>query len=178
MNFFKLRCKWENIEKGCSNIMELSSNYFGTYKKLKGSQIVKLKKGYKSVLDLIISANKGQFYEKLKLKHCVKKILICLKLKEHAEEYDPSDLQIEKGVCSHCVYTQDENKIVLVVTDMTEMGNPTDFFVICEKVLCTFSLGYLKDNIETLIDPLGFLPKEKLIAVKRLGFGNFVKVFI
>lgn len=46
----------------------------------------------------------------------------------------------------------------------------------CEAVLCTISLGCLKQNQSTLFKPA--LPSPKVDAINRLGFGCLNKIFV
>jgi hypothetical protein len=157
---FLWRCKWENIEKGCANIFDLSLKNFGTYTKLPGSQVVKLKQGYKHVINALIDKQRSKFEAKLRLKSQLRKILPCLK---------------SNSACQNCVYTQDQNKIVCMVTDEL---NHSDCVVVCRNVLCTMSLGFMKEHIEQIVEPSDLIPEEKLAAIKRVGFQAFHKIFL
>lgn len=134
---------------------------------MNGSQIVKLKTGYNDVLKTLIKDNEQDFYERLKLRHRLKKILICKRLMNNSS--NTTD-------CVHCSYTNETNKIVLIVTQIGDLDKPLDKIIICDNVLCTFSLGYLKEHLENIIEPSEALPQEKLTCIKRLGFGTFNKV--
>ncbi len=170
---FLWRCKWENIEKGCNNLLDLSLNNFGAYKKLKGSQVVKTKNGYESILKHLIAPHEHKFNSKLKLKHSLNKIMMCENLKQEL-----SGNKHIKYNCSHCAFSNDPNKVVLLVNNFTKSTLPRDLVIICKHVICTMSLGCLKKFGENLLEPDTFMPKDKLTAIKRLGFGNFVKIFL
>ncbi len=172
---FLWRAKWENIEKGCSNIFDLSLKNFGTYRKFNGSQCVKLKKGYKYMLDKMLEPLRTKFDSKLKLNHCLKKILVCEKILENSEKKSDEE---DQESCTHCFYTQDKNKIVLVLDDTTLKYNPTDTLIICDNVLCTMSLGYLKENVEQLFEPFSVLSKRKVRAIKQIGLDTWHKFFL
>jgi len=153
------RCKCENIENGSQTLTSLSSNNFCIWKELKGSQVMELKYGYKNILKLIINNHANQFNSRLRLKHALKKILICS----------------SQSDCLHCSHTPLKDRIVLIITDL---DSTKDLIVICENVVCTMSLGYMKDNLARLIEPNSFIPKEKLLAVSRLGYGTVNKIFL
>jgi spermine oxidase len=153
------RCKCENIENGSQTLTSLSSNNFCIWKELKGSQVMELKYGYKNILKLIINNHANQFNSRLRLKHALKKILICS----------------SQSDCLHCTHTPEKDRIVLIITDL---DSTKDLIVICENVVCTMSLGYMKDNLARLIEPNSFIPKEKLLAVSRLGYGTVNKIFL
>jgi hypothetical protein len=158
---FLWRCKWENIEKGCSNIFDLSLKNFGTYTKLPGSQVVKLKQGYKHVLDALIQKQREKFESRLQLHTQLIKILVCQKSR--------------KRPCQHCLYSQNQEKIVCILTNES---NKSDFLIICDHVLCTMSLGSMKENIRKVFDPIELIPDSKLTAIDRLGFETFHKIFL
>lgn len=166
---FYFRFKWENIEKGCSNIFNLSLKYLDTYTQLRGSQVVKLKRGYCDVFDALINKNKEKFYSKLKLENCLEKILLCRKLVDASESETTGQQE-----CLHCRFSQDPNKPVVLVRDLK---NKQDVVIICNQAICTMSLGYLKEHFETLIEPFEFVPSEKLNSIRKLGFGPWNKVF-
>lgn len=117
---------------------------------------MELNKGYRSVLECIISKNKEKFYQRLRLNNCLKEVLLCQKL-DNTNEVS----------CEHCEYTQDKNKIVAKINDS---------IVICDNLVCTLSLGVLKEKLSKLIKPERYLSEEKLGAVSRLGFGTVNKV--
>ena len=137
----------------------LSSRYYCVWKELKGSQLIELKYGYRNIIELILGDFKKQFESKLHLRHALKKIIICS---------NQSD-------CIHCRYTSDKEKLALIITDL-ELNK--DLIVLCDKVVCTMSLGYLKHNITSLIEPKSLIPNEKLLAVSRLGYGTVNKIFL
>ena len=68
--------------------------------------------------------------------------------------------------CLHCSYTnnKDSNKIVAIINDLEENK---DLIVICENIVCTMSLGYLKENLSSLIEPIGFVSNEKQLVFER-----------
>jgi len=145
--------------------------YYSAYKHLKGNQNIQITKGYKSVFEAIISNKSEAFDERLKLNHVLKKIYVCRKL------LSP---QLGSSLpCTHCSFTNDENKIVLVVTTKSAENNQEEEkLFICDNVLCTMSLGYLKHNITNLIEPIECVPEEKLVSIQRLGFGTVNKFML
>ena len=162
--FFIWRCKVENVSKGCHNIYNMSLRDFCSYAALPGKQKVQTKHGMSSILEAVISKHKHEFYQKLHLQHKLDKILLC-------EQLNPNG----NTDCSHCYYTNDKKKAVLLVSNLIDS---TKKVFICKHVLITTSLGYLKDNLDKLIEPSRYILDEKLQAVDRLGFGNFCKIFL
>ncbi len=154
----------ENIEKGCRSVYNLSLKDFGTQIVLPGKQKIKPNKGFASVIQALVSKHETQFYSKLKTNHILEKILLCEKL----DQSDDDD-------CAHCYYTKDSNKVVLLVRNQIESK---ELILICNNVVMTASLGYLKANLGDLIQPDRFIPKEKTVAVARMGFGNFFKIYL
>lgn len=131
---------------------------------LTGSQIIEPIKGYKSIIDHIIHDHGEKFYSKLNLRHSLKKILLCKKEILNANE-----------TCNHCEFSTDPNKMVLKVEDEK---NKTEKIFLCDNVICTMSLGYLKENLLNLIEPAEIIPKAKVEAVSRLGFDAINKIFL
>ena len=143
---------------------ELSLKNYCVFKDLKGLQIIQTTDGYGKIFDLIFEKDKQKFLPRLKLNKSLEKILIC---KNHADNYLSSEL------CEHCKYTHDDNKIVLILNDEI---NKKKNSVICENVILTASLGFLKENLKDLIEPKRIIPNNKLTAVSRLGYGTVNKV--
>ena len=82
----------------------------------------------------------------------------------------------DESNCLHCSYTNnDSNKIVAIINDLEENK---DLIVICENIVCTMSLGYLKENLTNLIEPISFISNEKQMAVSRIGYGTVNKIFL
>jgi hypothetical protein len=48
--------------------------------------------------------------------------------------------------------------------------------VLCDRVLCSMSLGFLKANIEHLIQPRNLISEKKLSVIRDHGFGTVNKV--
>lgn len=161
---FMMRCKRENISAGTSNIFDVSFKHFSSWKEFEGCGYVELKRGYRPILDAIINPHEEAFYSRLKLNHYMKKIHLCQSLDiENKHRYTKP--------CTHCQFTEDPNKAVLRMCHKEQ-----DFFVICDHVVCTMSLGYFKENLNRAIEPIGFVTEEKRSAVVRLGFGTINKV--
>lgn len=145
-------------------MFELSLKNFRNYVNLKGAQLIELKNGYKSLIDTLIKPHEKEFYSKLNLNHDLTAILLSKSL-----ETTQTNEQ-----CEHSRYTQDKNKIVLKLRDKSK-GN-SEVIVICDRVICTVSLGVLKANLVKIIQPASLIPEEKLAAVSRVGFGTLNKV--
>ncbi len=163
-SLFNWRCKCECSINGCPSIYDLSLKYYTAYKDLGGNLSVIPIKGYKSVIDKFISYHESEFYSKLRLNSFIKGIILCTKLKNNS-----------KSDCQHCSYTTDSSKLILLVNDLK---NNSELIIICDNVLLTMSLGYLKSNITGMIHPTEYLPTEKLTSIKRLGFGTCNKLFL
>ena len=133
--------------------------------RFEGSQIMEPLRGYKSIIDQMLSAHKDELFSRLKLSHTLEKIFICTKL----------DLDKNNNVeCKHCKYSSDPQQIVLAVRD--EQRN--EIKIVCERVICTMSLGVLKHSLSDLIEPTTFVPATKLESVARLGFDAINKIFL
>jgi len=94
----------------------------------------------------------------------MKKIYIC-----HTLDTDKSEINA-KTECQLCEFISDPAKVVIRMCNNSG-HKPLDFFVICDKVFCTTSIGYLKDNSNLMIDPIGMIKSKRRLAVQRLGFG-------
>ena len=133
---------------------------------MKGCQIIQTKYGYSGVIKGMIKSNEQEFNKRLKLNHSLEKILMCNELDKDLNKNSP---------CKHCLYTTDKNKIVLEINNLNEESKKP-LIVICDNVVCTMSLGFLKENIEKIIEPSSLIPEEKMMAISRLGYGTINKV--
>ena len=150
---FLWRCKWENVENSCHSVFDLSLRNFSKFVELRGSQIMEPKRGYQSIIDKIIEKNGEKFFARLKLKHELNRILSCQKSEN----------------CEHCLYCQDETKLVLLFSECV---------AICDQIILTMSLGFLKENIKKIFSPSSLVPEEKIHSVDRLGFGTVNKIIL
>jgi len=168
---FMMRAKRENISAGTNNLFNVSLKNFSCWQEYPGHGYVELKQGYKPLIDAIIKPHEVAFKSKLKLRHYMKRIHLCLSLDtENSQMY-------EHTKCVHCQFSTDPTKAVIRMCD--DSGpRPVDFFVVCEKVICTMSLGYLKENLNLLFEPIGLVKSERRLAVQRLGFGTINKIFL
>ena len=149
---FIWRCRFENVELGSFSLYSLSLKYYGTFVGSPGAQM-QLTNGYRTVVDAIINKDQIGYKSRLYLNSPLVKVLLA-----------PTST---KAPCDQCKYTTDRSKVVLLFSDK---------IVICDHVLMTMSVGYMKANLPTLVEPASFLPKDKLDALKRLGFGAVNKV--
>jgi hypothetical protein len=163
-SLFNWRCKCECSINGCQSIYDLSLKYYTAYKDLGGNLGVIPTKGYKSVIDKLISYHEPEFSSKLKLNSLVKRIILSNKLENDSE-----------SSCEHSLFTNDASKLVVLVNNLKKNSETV---IICDNVLLTMSLGYLKSNLVDLIHPKEYLPIEKLTSVNRLGFGTCNKLFL
>lgn len=123
--------------------------------------------GYGSIIKCFIKPHETDFNTRLNLNKALDTVLICSNL----------DSVGTGEQCEHCLYTNDSSKIVLVFSDVAASGADSEQeIVICENVICTMSLGFMKENLKSLIKPVGLIPKEKLTAVAKLGYGTINKV--
>ncbi len=161
---FVWRCKCENVENGCDSMFKVSLNNFNTFEELPGSQIIQTTSGYGNILNILIEKQRDEFYSRLHLNHSLSKILICKYLsKKH--------VGVKQIKCLHCQYTKERTKIVVLIITSSRVS-----VVVCDNVVCTMGLGFLKKNIKQLVEPGSFVPNEKLVAISRLGFGTINKV--
>jgi hypothetical protein len=163
-SLFNWRCKCECSTNGCASVYDLSLKYYTTYKDLGGNLRIVPTKGYKSVIDKLISYHEPNFSSKLRLNSLIKKIMLCDRLKNNSDSN-----------CQHCTFTNDSSKLVVLVDDLK---NNSELVIICDNVLLTMSLGYLKSNLTEIIHPKEYLPEEKLTSINRLGFGTVNKLIL
>jgi len=64
------------------------------------------------------------------------------------------------------------------VLQIEDEQNKIQKIFLCDNVICTMSLGFLKAKLPDLIEPVDFIPKTKLEAVSRLGFDAINKIFL
>lgn len=159
LGFLLWRCKSENIEIGCHSVADISMKNYCVFKDCVGSQIIEPKYGYGNIIDFMIEKHKRDFMSRCKLKHALKKILLCS----------------NQTSCEHCKYTDNVSKVVVIVADLV---NSRDLIVICDNIVCTMSLGYLKENIRRLVEPVRMISPEKLLAIERIGYGTVNKIFL
>lgn len=158
-SIYQWNFKWECMYNGCASMFDMSLINFSKYQKLDGCQVIEFNNGYKSLFETLIEKHKKKFDERIILKYELKNIFVCHKL---------TDSKIEE--CRHCHYSDKENKIVLLFSD--------EAVVICDKVVCTMSLGYLKENIDEIIVPNSVICEEKKISIQRMGFGTVNKIIL
>ncbi|CAF0940686.1 unnamed protein product [Brachionus calyciflorus] len=166
---FLQRARRENIRTGCYNIFDVSLKNFSCYKEFPGHSYVELKHGFGPVIDALIHKHKNDFYTRVHTKHFLKKIILSPDLVD-SECYQRPNL--------HSVYANSKNKAVVIICDASNPQRPRDFVIVCDQVLCTMSLGYMKENFNNIIEPLCLMPEEKRLAVSRLGFGCTNKIFL
>ena len=167
---FLQRARRENIRNGCFNIFDVSLKNFSCYKEFPGHSYVELNKGFTPVLDALIYKHKNDFYSRLYLKHFLKKIVLSSDLLEVSDCYNRPSL--------HNRYAKSNQKAVVVICDASNPDKPRDFVVVCEHILCTMSLGYMKENVNNFLEPLSLVSEEKRLAISRLGFGCTNKIFL
>lgn len=169
---FMMRAKRENISAGSGNIFDVSLKHFSCWKEFEGHGYVELKKGYRPIIDTLIKPYEEEFYSRTNLNHYVKKIHLCQRLDAVNEEF------YGNKPCTHCQFTSDPKKVVLRMCNNSDPNKPKDFFIICNNVICTMSLGYFKENLNKIFQPIGFITNERRMAVSRLGFGTINKVVL
>ena len=181
------RWKWENIENGRINLFDLNAKHYGALSKpargLSRASRAESIKGkneysYKDIMDALVENNKQKFNERLRLSHSVKKIMLC----ELLDGGESSEAKSQQD-CPHCQLTDEHDKVLLVLednsnsrTESSEVNN--ELYVICDNVICTMSLGFLKENFDSLFVPLRFMGKAKRESVNRLGYATFNKIFL
>ncbi len=163
-----MRLKRENIRNGCSNVFDLSLKQFSAYKEFPGHSYVETKKGFGPIIERLIGNNKEKLLSKVHLKHYLKKIIL----------YTDSDQSLYLPKYIHSNYTSDRNKVVLIICDASNPNEPNDFAVVCDRVICTFSLGYLKENVNHFIQPVSLISQERRLSISKLGFGTVNKVLL
>jgi hypothetical protein len=165
-----MRIKRENIHIGSSNLFNVSLRNYSQFKNIDGHGYVELKTTYSSIFDSIIGKYKHKLESKTLLGHYAKKIHLCEKLSGNGSS-------LYKRNCVHCEYTDDVNKAVIIIgINSDKTGKIDQLVVVCNQVVSTVSLGYLKEHINDFIDPVSFISNEKRLAITRLGFGTVNKV--
>ena len=165
---FIMRGKRENIRSGCANIFDLSLRNFSDYQEYDGHSYVETLKGFGPVVQCVIDKHKEKFNARLRLNHFLKKIVLSPAHLPKSQLYEKSSI--------YSKYTNEKNKAILIITDATNPKDTKDLIVVCDHVVCTSSLGYLKENLNSLIEPFGVISDEKHLAVSRVGFGCISKV--
>ena len=109
------------------------------------------------VFQCVIDKHRPKFESKLRLKHFLKKIILSPSCLEKKQVYDKPNI--------YGKYTNEPNKAVLIMSD-TSNSSEKDFIVICDHVVCTTSLGYLKENLKRLrILRLGSKPEKNQFII-------------
>jgi hypothetical protein len=166
---FLMRMKRENIRSGSANIFDVSLGNFGIYKEFPGHSYVELKHGFGPVLNAFIGSQKEAFYARVNFKHYLKKIVLDSSLVGVKSLLDTRSDEVRGQ------FTSDKNKAVLFISDARDEEKPRDFVVVADNVICTMSLGYWKENLNNIIEPLSFLSAERRQSVNRVGFGTINK---
>lgn len=169
---FLMRLKRENIRSGTSNVFDVSLVNFAAYQEFPGISYVELKHGYRPVLDAFMSEHKRDLTTRTRLQHHLKKILLDSRLGatgSHAGVFDTKSDEVRAQ------FTDDKNKAVLILCDEKSGEKPRDVVVIADNVICTLTLGYLKENMNNIVEPLSFVSDKRREAVSRLGFGTINK---
>ena len=125
--------------------------------------MVPIPKGYLSIVEKVIEPYLEKLKPRMNLNHELSKILLCTSLSSSKSEIP----------CEHCKHTNNSNQIVVKLKDRVENK---EVLVVCERIVCTMSLGVLKARLNELIEPSDLTPRDKLDAVSRLGFGTNNKV--
>lgn len=171
---FLMRLKRENIRSGTSNIFDVSLANFATYQEFPGISYVELKRGFRPIIDAFVGEHKSQLEYRVRLRHHLKKVLLDSSL---AGGETTKSLFETNSDSRRAEYTDDKNKAVLVVCDETEAEKPKDLIVVADNVICTMTLGYLKENLNNFVEPLSLVNDRRRQAVNRLGYGTINKVF-
>jgi hypothetical protein len=167
---FLARIKQENLRRGCNSLFDFPLCNFSTYSNRSYEQesFVELKNGHESLINELIRPQREAFMSKVRLKHYLKKISIY-------PFTDTNDSEFYKRNSLHSQYCSNKDKIVLLISDASGQ-NAYDYVCICEKLLCTMSLGFLKENFNNLLEPVRAWPNTKREAISRLGFSTINKV--
>jgi len=159
-SFLIWRCEFENSLTSSNSLFDLSIKNYCAYKEFSGCQEVETKYGYKNIINSIIENKSEEFYQRLCLEHELKKIYIC------SSAID----------CKHCLYgSSDINELVVVLNDIVLSK---EIIILCKNIVCTMSLGYLKEHLSSIIEPISFISNEKKLAVERIGYGIVNKIFL
>jgi len=168
----------ENIKNVSTNLSDMVSKRIGNLTKMnideKSMDMEKNKQQFslKNILDSFIEKNKEKFYEKLRFKWSLKKIILC-KLMWGEEESK------SMGDCLHCQLTDKHDKVILVLEDWSSNDNKCkEVYVMCDNVICTMSLGFLKEHLNDLFIPKQTIINERRESIEKLGYGTFNKIFL
>ena len=77
-----------------------------------------------------------------------------------------------------CTFYKEEDTSFLSEMNKSRIFVIKDLIILCDNVVCTMSLGYLKENLINLIQPVSLIPSEKLLSVQRVGYGTVNKIFL
>ena len=151
-SIFKCYELLECLNSGCDSLFDLQLKDFGQYQELDGYHW-EFKNGYNDFIQLLFNN--------------LNKTNTTIQLNSVVECVDYSS--IDQDNCKQLISeTSDEHPINVRCTNGKIY--PAD------HVICTIPLGVLKQMAETLFNPT--LPKSKLEAIYRLGFGTVNKVYL
>jgi monoamine oxidase len=166
---FLWRWKWENIEKGCINLSDVFARHFGSKAETKPKPDDEQNKySYKDILDALIEKHRTKLDERLRLSNSVKKIVLC-------EKWAPEQQGAKSmSECLHCQLTDQHEKVIVVAEDLVKKK---EYYILCDNVICTMSLGFLKEHLDDLFVPARFVSQEKRQSIERLGYATYNKIF-
>ena len=157
---FNWRLQWEKAENACKSIYEMSAYAWGEFLECKGDESVTLVNGFQPLLDILL-----------------KEIPIeCIRLHTPVQSiyWDPdrsdSPPAIHMNTNSACVTAEKKFSGQYPLGVRTKSGE----MIPADHVIVTASLGVLKKSAHTMFKPI--LPREKMAAIQRIGFGTVDKL--
>lgn len=89
------------------------------------------------------------------------------------KSFIPNDRIRLKCEVTRVTFNQDDHKLLVEVNDLNEKRTKT---MICDHIIWTTSLGYLKANFRSIFTDEPRLIQQKQYAIDNLGFGVVNKV--
>ena len=153
---FNWRMQMEKIECGCRSLYEMSAHAWGEFRECQGQDEVTLRRGFRSVFDLLLQGVPESSVRTSTPVQCI---------------YWNQEQESKSGVAQN-VFSTDTKYNGYPLTVRTKSGE----FIPADHVIVTCSLGVLKKNAHFMFKPI--LPRDKMAAIHRLGFGTVDKIFL
>lgn len=152
---YKGEIKLEKAEKGCNSSSDLSAKGFFTFQTFSGG-MQKFSDGYQQLLSYFLTQIPR------------KKIILNQKVINIVWPSKPYGIKAQLNKSN----TPDQTVVIRVYDPSVNH----EFLYYCDHVICTFSLGYLKEHHWEVFSPK--LPANKIQAIKTLGWGVVNKIFL
>lgn len=92
----------------------------------------------------------------------------------YLKSFIPNDKQIRLNCeVEHVKYLEKEKKLRVLINNLQ---NKEKKFILCDQIIWTTSLGYLKENFQKIFANEPLLIEQKQNAIDQIGFGILNKV--